>query len=525
MRALAVCVLSVCVLVAGMSGCKPKQSKAERLALQAEALRQEVESLFVKAGELQTSGQMDAAVGLLDKGFANAKYKMYRMRFFSQKIDLLLAQDKGEEAGGLILKTWEKEPQLAQGMFGRMRAYYQDKQDNPAIRAWCKRLLDMGKGGTLPKGLRPQVLEWLLAAAMALDDIAAITDTADRLIAGLEPHVAAPHLQQAITSMISDKKFSQASELITHLAAHAGAGAQEYKDLAATANLKNLIAQNDWPKVPEAFEACAAQLKDEALLALFRQTFPALQKNQHVALIEAICQRTFLTAPSKKASANYAARLWVDIGVMADKRALAERLVALLDANVQAEEVGMLLERHFYQLVEDLDAIKNLCVICERIMGACTDQETIQSLKVKQMDGAFITENYDLALELLESGISDKPKAWHDMSIPKVKAHRALAQNKPLDAIGYFREFMTVLSASETKEEHDPTTGVVYSREWILGWNAHRIAGIYASIPDTENAAKAHEEAKAFFDQALKKAKDDADTLKVLKEELKAIGL
>ena len=524
MRALTVCVLSVCVLVAGFSGCKPKMSKAEKQALQEEVLRQEVETRFAEIAELRANGQMDAAMALLEKGFSTAKYKSYRSRFFSQKVDLLLAQDKCEEAGGLILKTWGKEPPLALGVFGRVHAYYLDKQDNPAMLVWCRQLLDMGKGGTLPKGLRPQVLEWLFVAALALDDMAAVTDAADRLIAGLEPHVAAPRLQQAITSMIGSGKFSYASELITHLATHADGGVPAYRDLVVTASLKNLIAQGDWQKVPEAFEVCAAQLTDESLLVLLRQTFPGLQKSRQVALLEAVCNRLFLSVPSKKASASYAARLWVDIGVGADKRVLADRLVVLLDADVLAEEVAMLFERHFYQLVQDVDAIKRLCVICERIMGVCTDQEAVQSLKVKLMDGAFITENYDLALALLESGITDKSKAWHEMSIPKVKAHRALAQGKTLEAIGFFREFMKVLNASDMEEEHDPTTGVAYSREWILGWNAHRIAGLYASIPDAENAAKAREEAKALFDQALKKAGDDADTLKVLKEELKTMG-
>ena len=525
MRALMCMVSVLCVLTAGVSGCRSKASKAERQALREAALRQEVEAQFAEAAELQAGGQAGAAMEVLEKGFANAKFKAYRPRFFAQKVDLLLAQDKAGEAGELIVKAWAKEPRLAQVVFGRVRAYYQGKHDDAALLAWGRRLLDMGKGETLPKHLRPQVLEWLLASAMALDDTAATADAVDRLLAGLEPKVAAPRLQQAVNALIGASKFEQAAALIAHLASHRLGSAQEYKDLVVTANLRNRVAAKDWPEVPGAFEACAAQLADDALLGLLRQMFTALRKSQQMALVEDVCKRIFLSAPSKKVSAGYAARSWVELGMMADKKVLPERLTALLDADVLPRDVADSFERHFYQLVEDTEAIKKLYAIGERIKAVCTDKETVDLLEVKLLEGAFITENYDLALEMLERGIADKPKAWHDMAIPKTKAHRALAQGKPLEAIGFFRAFMAAVRASGMEEEHDPTTGVAYSQEWLLGRNAHRIAGIYASIPDPENAAKAREEAKALFDQGFKKAGDDAETLKVLQEELKALGL
>lgn len=518
------CVVSVCALslAVGTPGCRSKQSKAERQALLAEALRQEVEAQFSAILDLQAQGQTEDAMKQLEQGFANKKYAAYRPRFFAQKVDLLLAQDKADEAGGLILKTWAKEPQLAQSVFGRIRAYHQEKQDHAAILAWCKQLLGMGK--TLPAHLSAQVLDWQLSAATATDDPAAIAEAVSQIIAGLSPEKAVPLLQQVIQTMISAKKFDQVSGILACITTHKNGTAQAYKDLAATSSLKCLIAQEAWDKVPEAFETCAAQLDDDALQKLLSQTATTLQKNQQLALLEKIGQRVIQTCASKEKSVGYAARIWVGIGMETNKGVLPERLTALLDAKVQAEQVAMLLEHYFYVFVEDRDTIKKLCVIGERTMNACTDKETKDSLKVKLMDGAFIVEDYDLVLQMLESGIPDKPKEWHDMSIPKVKAHRALAQNKPQDAIVFFREFMKVLDAVGPEEEHDPTTGVAYSKEWILGRNAHRIATIHESVSDTANAAKARAEAKALFAKALEKAEKDDDTLKQLKAEMKEMG-
>jgi len=517
-------VLSV-VCVCGVSGCKDKESKAARQALQAEALHQEVEAQFAEILDLQAQGQMDAAMRQLDKCLANKKYKDYRPRFFSQKIDLLLAQDKSGEASALILKTWAKEPQLAQGVFGRIRAYHQGKRDPAAILAWCKDLLGMGKGGTLPKPLRPQVLEWQFSAATAMDDASGIADAVNPLVTELPLAKAVPLLQQAVNTLIPAGKFAHVSAILACLASHKEGAAKEYKDFVATSRLRSLLAQKDWQNVLGAAEVCATQLDDSVLSTLLRQTFLILQKNQQVALLEKICHNVFQNAPDKVTSAGYAARIWVDIGMLTDKRVLQERLVALLDAKVQAEQVANLFERYFYEFVEDHAAIKALCVIGGRIMEACKEEDAKNAMKLKRLDGAFIVEDYDLVLTMLEQGIPDKPKEWHEMSTPKVKAHRALVQDKKEEAIGYFREFMKVMVELGPDEEHDPTTGIAYSKEWILGRNAHRIATLYDALSDTVNAAKAREEAKVFFNTALEKAGKDADTLKILQDELKEMGL
>lgn len=161
----------------------------------------------------------------------------------------------------------------------------------------------------------------------------------------------------------------------------------------------------------------------------------------------------------------------------------------------------------------------------ERILAVCSDQTTVNNIKVKILDGAFITDNFDLAVHMLEQGIPGKDKLWHDMSLPKVKAHRAMAQKKPREAVQYFREFMNAWISSDQKEEFDPTSGIAYSREWILGRNANRIAGILDSIPDKAEADKARAEAKAYFKIALEKAANDAEAMKLLKEETKTMGL
>jgi len=524
MRKFMMCMLSVGVLIAGVSGCTPKQSRAERQAAREAALNQEVEARFAEILELQAAGQMDDAMRLLEQGLASKRYAAWRTRFFMQKVDLLLAQDKAGEASELILAAWAKEPQRAQLTFERIYLYHQAKHDAPAVFAWCKQLLGMGRGETLAKGLRPKVLGWLLAAALEMEDMGAITDAVDQLMAGLEPKAVTPLLQKAISAMIAAEHFDQATALIAHLASLQDGAAKAYTDLIVVSNLHNLIAQKAWQRVPEAFEACVAQVQDDLLLVLLRQTSQTLNKNQQMALIEAICQNVFLTAVSKPLSVNEAARLWVGIGVVRDPHVLTERLVALLDAKVQVEQVALLFEQHFYVLAEDLDAMKTLCAVGERIVQACDNQEAAQALLINLMDGMFMTGNYDRAISILEKGIPNQTEVWHTMAILKAKAHRALDQGDPLEAIVYFRSFMKTLAEAGADEEIDPSTGITYSKDWSLGRNASRIAALYESASDPANAAKAREEAKAFFAAALRSAENNEQSLNALKAEMKASG-
>ncbi len=80
---------------------------------------------------------------------------------------------------------------------------------------------------------------------------------------------------------------------------------------------------------------------------------------------------------------------------------------------------------------------------------------------------------------------------------------------------------MSVIQVSQ-EDTSDPTTGVVHSREMILGRNAARIGDIYASIPDPEKAAEAYKEARDYYATALEKAQE-AGSIELIKKELAAI--
>jgi hypothetical protein len=87
--------------------------------------------------------------------------------------------------------------------------------------------------------------------------------------------------------------------------------------------------------------------------------------------------------------------------------------------------------------------------------------------------------------------------------------------------------FIEFMQSDEQKEfeDCDPTTGIIYSREWVIAKNFMRCAEIARDLKDAANEAKYRAEAKKLYATALEKAKDDPKALAELKKEMQAAGL
>ena len=77
-----------------------------------------------------------------------------------------------------------------------------------------------------------------------------------------------------------------------------------------------------------------------------------------------------------------------------------------------------------------------------------------------------------------------------------------LRQKQPREAVKHFRAFMATVVNAKDEDTSDPATGLVHSKEMILGRNAKRIGDILAAIPDAE--------ARDYYAKALKNAGEPA---------------
>ena len=175
----------------------------------------------------------------------------------------------------------------------------------------------------------------------------------------------------------------------------------------------------------------------------------------------------------------------------------------------------------------DVKHIKDMIAFSETLLPLCTKDGAI-SLTERRLDGFFLVGDYDSAISLLESGkITSRTPAWCKGTAAKLRAHKAMDAKNNKEAISQLQVFIDFMLSDEQKdfEDCDPTTGIFYSREWVVARNYMRCFNMATEMKDAAKAAEFKELAKKNFAIALQKAKDDQKSLPILKEEAKSVGL
>ncbi|MBO7685599.1 MAG: hypothetical protein J6V72_04405 [Kiritimatiellae bacterium] len=150
-----------------------------------------------------------------------------------------------------------------------------------------------------------------------------------------------------------------------------------------------------------------------------------------------------------------------------------------------------------------------------------------QSLLDRRLDGFFLTGNYDGAIALLDKGLPSHTPAWCKGTAAKLRYHRLLAAGQKDAALKQLHIFIDFMQSDEQKdfEDCDPTTGIIYSREWVLGKNYVRCWELARDLKDSTLETEYFKKAKELYAIALKKAKDDPKALAELNKEAQAVGL
>ena len=150
-----------------------------------------------------------------------------------------------------------------------------------------------------------------------------------------------------------------------------------------------------------------------------------------------------------------------------------------------------------------------------------------QSLLDRRLDGFFLTGNYDGAIALLDKGLPSHTPGWCKGTAAKLRYHHFPANGTSDEALKQLLVFIDFMLSDEQKdfEDCDPTTGIIYSREWVVGKNYLRCRDLARDLKDATLEADYFKKAKDLYATALKKAKDDPKALAELKKEAQAVGL
>ncbi|MDD5705775.1 MAG: hypothetical protein PHR35_07600 [Kiritimatiellae bacterium] len=514
-----VCVCACLALLTSSCG-KPKAKQAEPApGTQPPGMIEDpIGMVFMKVNDLMTSGKTNEALTELEASLKDPKLADYRQHIFNGVVRFMLMTDKLEDAKARMRDVYRNDQNLALGAMGLVYGYLCERGTPADVAAWTEEILAIP---SLPPEIRRNKREWNLLAYIQQRNEAKTLAIIGQLLKEAPANGAIGIVSRALDALFDGQRLPEV-EKIVQLASQSVTSDADTRHLLLLTNLRLLVAKADWTALQAAFPKAAETLPDDQLQRLLRLILPPMTKAGQVAMADGICGAIIASHADKPQSMEFAARQWTDNAMAGDQAALPVRLEALHRAKLPPRQLCNLFLRHFYELIDKPAIVAPMKDLGQTFAPLAADDETRNQIRTMVLDASFVLEDYDTALNMLQTGMPGRDASWHAMAISKVKAHQALKTNKPREAVKYFREFMATIATAKDEDTSDPATGLVHSKSMILGRNAKRIGDILAAIPDAAEAAKAYAEARGYYEKALQ-GEQNAALTEIIKREMASL--
>lgn len=292
-------------------------------------------------------------------------------------------------------------------------------------------------------------------------------------------------------------------------------------------NIDKRLAQGDVAGAADFFRGAAAQAPADAAATGLGRIVNFYEKAGRGADADAFCRSVMDSFKENAALRDSACALWV--GLAHRRNALPEmvtRLVAAKREGFSAEFLIRAMDPAYAGLLKTLprDDKARLMDMLQGIVDGSDPEYFRRQAAGMILDLSFFLDRFAVALAILErpDGIAGRDPEWRKLMAVKVRAHLALQQGKPLEAVGHFREFMKIIAA-EGKDDLDPVDNTRVTPDMILGLNAKRIGDILSGAGDKVAAAKAYAEARDYYARAQKAFAENSKERQKIDESLKAI--
>ena len=282
-------------------------------------------------------------------------------------------------------------------------------------------------------------------------------------------------------------------------------------------------AREDWEGAATHFVAVSDFVKPGDLKLSFIRLVAKLYGIDRQDVVESMCKRLTEADAGKTALGADAGREWVAIATKRQDWGTAlARLQWLLDTHPGDPAVQDAYEKSVYGALESGDEKlkKSFVAIGERMLDQPLSTDERNRVRQNLFNVAFLLEDYDEVIAILEKRLPQFEESWHDMALNKALAHKALKAGNKREAADRFKAFMDDTATEFTNPEIDPTTGMIYSKEMILGRNARRIGDLLTDIGDKQEARELYKQAIAHYESALNRLTQGSGEFEFVMDEL-----
>ena len=505
MKRIQVCVPVFCAFALAV-GCSRKTADSVATTVEEDLANPDVmfdESpmydLFGKVDGILTSGRTNEATRVFAEALEDEAFAPFHQQMFSTFLRYLLFTEQVEEAKARFLGALRTAPDDAMPSQDLIYGYLLDNGDGDAALDWARTLMAQD----LPLRIRAAATEWVASGCLAAGNGDGALEAINTAIADFPADVAAPMAQRFAQNALSRKNVAMAEGIVEAMVARSSD--PEFQKVAQALKLRIFAAKEDFASAVAAIPALADVLPDSSFSQGITELFRAAEAAGNSEAIDKIAETVvldgkFAALPLTRLNA---ARKWIAFVVDGDADKIAlypERFTKLMQMNLPPSQLCSIFSRNFYKIIDIPAVLREMASICKVLREQVVEKGDAETLKSYALDAAFILENYDEALAVIDGGVADRDDSWHSMTRAKILAHKALAEGRAADAVANFRKFMDLLP---DEEQHDPTSGISFSRDTIVANNEKRIGDIWTKAGEPEKAAAAYAAAREAYVRAI----------------------
>ncbi len=454
------------------------------------------DELFGQARAHFHEGDTDSAVELLTEGLADPQFVDNQPTIFRALIELLLLENRVVDAQTNFIAMLHASPDTAARAFNMIPSHLKRDKDPSGYLAWCEQMVNM----ELPPELEQSAYAYYVDANMQAGNLDRMEQLARESISRFGGTGAVRVLTRPVNDLIDKEEFAT---IHSALAALTATGDSAALDFATGIQITLAAAQGQWDSAVSMFMEKAAELPDSASGSTLRTVGARALKAERTDVVDQLCEHVMSTLPDASSTRALAVTLYLDVAETAEDYDLFVERLREVSTTLQTPKLRQTISAVFYDVMSKGSGAskQELLQLVESMMAKASEQGVSQ-LQALLMDGAVLSDDYALALKVLDSGFRADDEAWVAMARNKLGAHLAVSEGRTDDAVRMFRDFMKHVE-TWTEATVDPSTGISHTREMSLGFNAKRIGDIYRDAARADDAAKAYAEAHAYFDQAL----------------------
>jgi len=476
------------------------------------------DNLMTRANTLLQQGNTNEAINVLM--MCRQIHLQQNADRFITLMNLMLANGNLPQAERMYQENLAQPDRLAQAYFNLLHQYYINQGDKQALLDWTASL----QTRTLPPKLRIQAFGWLLDTSRSMGPVSRVTDLVPVCITSFDVPTSRSLLTGVITAYNAAGDRASATKVLNAIE-RAARHQPDLRRMVTCQRINLLFSAGQWSRAESRFKKAAKALPDGELAACFQHARACAGKAKQYDMLNRLCVWILKAQKNKPATWQAAAGAWMETAKA--QKAIADipvRLETLMQKGCSTNMLVLFYYDYWILVVKDGKPadIVALLKFGDQLAETITDKKIKDQLRLMAVECNFMLEDYAQALQLFAEPLSSMSPDEQRHAVNKIKAHLALQKGDKQEAIDRFREFMNSVK-SWTEPNVDPLTGLLYTKDMSLGFNAKRIGDILSSMNDAKGAQLAYQEANDYYAAAQKGVREksrESEHIKARRAEL-----